>query len=199
LCAAQVEIALAVEDLDTAVRACAELEDVAAAYGTVGLEAAALHWRGATALAEGHPDQALPALRAACRRWLEVSASYDTARACVLLGEAYEALGDRDAAEAELSSALDRFEGIGATLDVGAVRELLGERSLPAGLTAREVEVLVLVAEGRTNREVARTLVLSEKTIARHLANIFTKLGVSTRTEAAAFAYEHGLAGSRYG
>ena len=196
LCAAQVDIGLAAGDVGTARRACAELEDAAATYGTSGLEAAALHARGAVVLAEGRPQEALPALRAACRRWNDVQAPYEVARACTLLGRAYEALGDHAAARAELSSARSTFERLGATVDTRAVTGLLGERPLPAGLTAREVEVLALVAEGRTNREVAGALVLSEKTVGRHLSNIFAKLGVSSRTEASAFAFEHRLIGS---
>lgn len=196
LCAAQVEIGLAAGDLDVARRACAELEDTAAVFGTSGLEAAALHARGAVVLAEDRASEALPALRAACRGWNAVGAPYEVARACRLLGRAYEALGDRDAAAAELSAARESFRRLGATVDADEVAVLLGDRSAPAGLTAREVEVLCLVAEGRTNREVAAELVLSEKTIARHLSNIFAKLGVSTRTEASAFAFEHRLTGS---
>lgn len=199
LCAAQVEIGLAADALDAAQRSCDELEDSAARYQTSGLEASALHWRGAVVLAEGRPDEALPALRAACRRWHEVQAPYDAARACVLLGKAYQALGDRDAAASELASARETFDRLGATVDARAVAELFGQRSLPAGLTDREGEVLALVAAGRTNREVADELFLSEKTIGRHLSNIFTKLGVSTRTEAAAFAFEHRLVGSGRG
>lgn len=194
LCTVQIEIALAVDDLEAAQRAIAELEDSAAAYGTSGLEAAALHWRGAVALADGHPEEALPALRAACRRWHDVHATYDAARACVLLGKAYGALGDLETAAAELAAATETFDRLGATVDAREVRALTGDRSLPAGLTEREAQVLACVASGKTNREVAEDLVLSEKTIARHLSNIFLKLDVSTRTEAAAFAFAHGLA-----
>jgi DNA-binding CsgD family transcriptional regulator len=195
LCTAQVEISLAAGAIDAARHACAELEDAAATYGTSGLEAAALHARGAVALAEDRADEALPALRAACRRWNAVGAPYEVARACTVLGRAYQALGDRDAANAELASARETFQRLGATIDTREVTALLGGRS-PAGLTAREVEVLALVAAGRTNREVAAELVLSQKTVARHLSNIFAKLGVSTRTEASAFAFEHRLVGS---
>ena len=194
LCSAQVEIALAAGDLDVAQRACADLEDAAATYGTSGLEAAALHWRGAVALAEGRPEEALPALRAACRRWHSVHASYDAARSSVLLGRAYRALGDSEASTAELASATETFQRLGATVDASRAAELTGDQSLPRGLTEREAEVLAHISSGKTNRDVAEALVLSEKTIARHLSNIFTKLGVSTRTEAAAFSFAHGLA-----
>ena len=195
MCAAQVEIALATADLDTARRACADLESAADAYGTSGLEAGALHWRGAVALEAGRPDEALPALRAACRRWHEVHARYEAARACALLGRAYRLLGDEDAAGAELESARRRFEELGADVDERRVRGLVEPTvaARPGGLTAREVEVLSLVTTGMTNREVADALTVSPKTIARHLSNIFTKWDVSTRTEAAAVAHDLGI------
>ena len=107
---------------------------------------------------------------------------------------AYEALGDGDAAARELDAAPAVFDQLGAILDAARVAALRGRPALPGGLSAREAEVLALVAAGRTNREIAATLVLSPKTVARHLSNIFAKLGVSSRTQAAAFAYEHGLA-----
>lgn len=194
LAAAQVEIAVAAGDLDAARRGCVELEDAAATYRTSGLEAAALHWRGATMLAERRADEALPALRAACRRWNDVGAPYDAACASTLLAAAYRALGDRDAQAAELATADATFTRLGVHADAPAMVEAAASRPPPGGLTEREAEVLGLVAGGSTNREVAAALVLSEKTVARHLSNIFAKLGVSTRTEAAAFAFEHGLA-----
>lgn len=197
LCGAQVEVALAAGELQLARRACTELEQAAASYGTSGLEAAALACRGRIAMTEDPPEEALPALRAACRRWHDVGASYEAARTGVLLGQVYERLGDVDAAVSELRAAREIFEQLGASPDLHAVgralAELAGERSLPGGLTEREVEVLALVADGSTNREIAQALVLSTKTVGRHLSNIFTKLDVSNRTEAAAFAFEHGL------
>ncbi len=117
----------------------------------------------------------------------------------MLLGRTYRALGDGDSAAAELASAARAFERLGAAPDARRVAALADDRPLPGGLTDREAEVLAVVATGVTNAQVADTLVISEKTVARHLSNIFGKLGVSTRTEAAAFAFEHGLAGSRSG
>lgn len=193
LCTAQLEIALAAGDLDTAARACAELESAAATYKTSGLEAAALQWRGAVALAEHRPHEALPALRAACRRWRDVHAPYDAARACMFLSAAYDALGDTESSAAELAAACKTFEALGASVDARIAADRSGERARPGGLTDRELQVLELVATGRTNREVAEELVLSEKTIARHLSNIFVKLDVSTRTEAAAHVSGRGL------
>ena len=197
LCAAQVEIALADGDAETAGRACDELTRTASTYGSSGLEAAALQARGAVCLAGGRAEAALPTLRAACRRWRELDAPYDAARVRLLLAGAYQALGDADAAARELDAAEVVFVRLGATLDAGGIAARRGRVALPGGLTGREAEVLALVAAGRSNREIAASLVLSPKTVARHLSNIFAKLGVSSRTQAAAYAFEHGLATER--
>jgi DNA-binding NarL/FixJ family response regulator len=197
LCAAQVEIALADGDAETAGRACDELTRTASTYGSSGLEAAALQARGAVLLAGGRADAALPTLRAACRRWKELDAPYDAARVRLLLAGAYQALGDADAATRELDAAEVVYVRLGATLDAGGIAARRGRGALPGGLTGREAEVLALVAAGRSNREIAASLVLSPKTVARHLSNIFAKLGVSSRTQAAAYAFEHGLATER--
>jgi DNA-binding NarL/FixJ family response regulator len=194
LCAAQVEVALAAGDPETAGRASEELGRTASTYGSSGLEAAALQARGAVLLADGRPEAALPTLRAACRRWQELDAPYDAARVRLLLSRAYQALGDADAAGRELEAAGAVFERLGAAPDLEQVGALRGRPSLPGGLTGREAEVLALVAAGRTNREIAELLVLSPKTVARHLSNIFVKLEVTSRTQAAAYAFEHGLA-----
>jgi DNA-binding NarL/FixJ family response regulator len=185
--AAQVEIALAADELDTARAACDELDRATADYPNSGLEAAAVLARGRLAIAENRPDEALPVLRDAYRRWQELNAPYDAAKARLLLATAYRALGDEDAAALELDAATAVFTRLGAALESRRAPEP------PGRLTAREAEVLALVAEGRTNREVAAALVLSEKTVARHLSNIFTKLGLASRTAAAAYAFEHGI------
>ncbi|HJW61016.1 MAG TPA: helix-turn-helix transcriptional regulator, partial [Actinomycetota bacterium] len=171
----------------------------ASTYGSSGLEAAALQARGAVLLAGGRAEAALPTLRAACRRWLELDAPYDAARVRLLLAGTYQALGDADAALRELDAAQVVFERLGAALDVREVAARRGRAALPGGLTGREAEVLALVAAGRSNREIAAVLVLSHKTVARHLSNIFAKLGVSSRTQAAAYAFEHGLAAPERG
>jgi len=194
LCAAQVEIALAAGQPEVAARACDELERTASTYGSSGLEAAALQARGAALLAVGRAEAALPTLRAACRRWQELDAPHDAARVRVALAGAYRALGDGDAAALELDAAEAVFQRLGAAPDAVRVRALRARPALPGGLTEREAEVLALVAAGRSNREIAEALVLSSKTVARHLSNIFAKLGVATRTQAAAYAFEHGLA-----
>jgi ATP/maltotriose-dependent transcriptional regulator MalT len=184
---AQVDIALAAGDTTEAEQACAAVEDVAARYATSGFECDALHARGAVELACGRTEAALPVLREACRRWRALGADYRAAEVCVLLSEAYRNLGADDSAELELSAARAVFDRL------GAARALDDTRELPGGLTAREAEVLALVAAGRSNREVAEALVISEKTVARHLSNIFVKIGVTSRTEAAAYAFHHGL------
>lgn len=195
LCAAQVEIALAVGDDAVARKASDELSDIAAQFrGSPGLELLARQAAGAVLLASGNAEEALPVLRDACRKWQTVPAPYECAQVRALLSGAYSALGDDDAAGREAAAAAAAFAELGAHPTVHAIARPRLPAVPPGGLTAREAEVLSLVAAGRTNREVAAMLVLSEKTVARHLANIFTKLGVSSRTAATAFAFEHGLA-----
>lgn len=194
LCGAQVEIALATGDVAVATRAADEVRRASERYGSVGLAAAAAQALGAAALADGAPEVALTHLREACRQWKAIGAPHRMARARELLARAHQALGNGDAAELELDAAAAEFERLGAQLDLDRLAALRSGPARPAGLTPREVEVLQRVAEGKTNREVAEALFLSEKTVARHLSNIFTKLDVSSRTAAAAYAFEHDLA-----
>ncbi len=130
-------------------------------------------------------------LRDAAARWRELDAPYETARARELLGRACRAAGDEDAAGVELESARAAFAALGAVPDRARVDAQL-ERA-PYGLSARELEVLRRVAAGETNRAIAAALVLSERTVDRHVSNLFVKLGVSSRAAATAFAYERGL------
>jgi DNA-binding NarL/FixJ family response regulator len=198
LLAAQVEIAIVAGDPATASVAADELDAVAAAYRSSGLQAAAKRSRGAVLLATGRTEEALSTLRSACSGWTELEAPYDCAKVRVLLARAYRQLGDIESSERELDAARSAFEELGAELDA---KEAGGERraTLPNGLTEREGEVLALVAAGSTNRQIAEALFLSQKTVARHVSNIFTKLGVTTRTAAARFAFEHGIASPRRG
>ena len=193
LLAAQVEIAIGTHDAATASAAADELDAVAATYGSSGLEATARRARGSVLLAAGRLEEALPMLRAACSGWTELEAPYECAKVRVLLGRAYRQLGDIESSERELLAARAAFEELGAELDA---REAGGERraTLPNGLTPREAEVLALVAAGKTNRQIAEALYLSQKTVARHVSNIFTKIDATTRTAAARFAFEHGIA-----
>jgi ATP/maltotriose-dependent transcriptional regulator MalT len=195
--AAQVEIALAMGDLDLARQAGEEVEETARVYQTSGFTAAARQARGAILLAEGRAEDALPVLRSACLCWSELSAPYETARLRCMLARAYHLLGDDDAAERERDAAVVLFAPLGAPCDLIDDPQPAPEQTRPDGLTDREIEVLQLVAAGLTNRAIAEELFISQKTVARHIANIFTKLTLSTRTAAAAYAIEQGLVGGR--
>ena len=153
------------------------------------LDALATHARGAVALADGDPAAALVDLRDAARRWNALDAPYEAARSRELLGRACRELGDDDAAELELDVAAAAYHALGAEPD----RARIGTPPAAGGLTARELQVLRRVAAGETNRAIAGSLVLSERTVDRHVSNILVKLGVSSRTAATAYAYEHRL------
>jgi DNA-binding NarL/FixJ family response regulator len=170
------------------------MTQIAHEIGAPLLTAMADRANGAVLLAEGDPRAALAALRASWTAWHALDAPYEAARARVLIGLACRELGDTDSAAMELDAARDVFEKLGALPDLARLKALDGDAAAPVGgLTAREIEVLRLVAAGKTNRAVAEDLVISEKTVARHLSNIFDKLGVSSRAAATAYAYEHDL------
>jgi DNA-binding NarL/FixJ family response regulator len=195
LLAAQVEVALAAGELDVARQASRELDEIAGRLGMPALDAAAATSGGALRLAGGDLPRALERLRAALATWQELRLPYQTAQARLLYGAALRRAGSEEDALLELRAALAAFERLGAGGDAARAAALLGEREeLPRGLTTREAEVLRLVAAGKTNREIAAALLISEHTVARHLQNIFAKLDVSSRSAATAFAFEHGLA-----
>jgi DNA-binding CsgD family transcriptional regulator len=187
---AQVEIALAAGEVGEARAACLELRDLATLYDSAMLAAIVAHAEGAVALAEGDATSALATLRHAQRIWLELDAPYEVARTRELIGQACAALGDDEAGMLELEAARELFERLGAEPDLARVSNRSGTTY---GLSDRELEVLRLVASGKSNREVASTLVISEHTVARHLQNIYAKLRVSSRGAASAFAFEHKL------
>lgn len=168
--AAQVEIALAASDVDVARTASDELAETARIYESSGLQAAARQAQGAVLLAAGSPADAGGVLRSVCRLWQELGATYNAATTRVLLAQAYRALGDEDAAQLELDAACVVFGRFGAKLDTRRVGELQGRGSLPGGLTEREAEVLRLVASGKSNRDIATLLFISERTVHRHLS-----------------------------
>lgn len=189
---AAVEVLVTAGELDEADRAAAELLTLATTFGTAALTATASYAAGLVALERGDPAGSLIHLRRAWREWLGLGARYDAARARVRVALAMRALGDAHSATAELSVARQAFTELGAEPARREVERLLAT-GLPDGLTAREVEVLRLVATGRSNPQIAAELFLSEKTVARHLSNIFTKTGVSSRTAAGAYAHTHDL------
>jgi DNA-binding CsgD family transcriptional regulator/tetratricopeptide (TPR) repeat protein len=192
---AYVEIMLAVGDAQEARGACRELEEISARYESGMLGAMVAHAEGAVDLAEGDARSALLALRRAWQVWQELEVPYEAARVRVLLGLACRALEDDDTAALELEAARGVFAQLGAAPDLVRVDSLAQSAvSVDAhGLTARELQVLRLVAAGKTNRTIAAELVLSERTVDRHVSNIFTKLSVSSRAAATAYAYEHQL------
>jgi DNA-binding CsgD family transcriptional regulator len=191
---AYVEVMLALADLDAARSACRELGELSARFESEMLAATHAYAEGALLLAEGDTAAALPRLRQAGEQWRELEAPYEAARARVLVGQACRALGDEDGFSLELHSARTTFEELGALPDVAWIESLMAPVDSDAhGLTSRELEVLRLVAAGKSNREIAVDLVISEHTVARHVQNIFTKLDVTSRTAAGAFAFEHKL------
>jgi ATP/maltotriose-dependent transcriptional regulator MalT len=191
---AYVEVMLAAGDLEEAREAAGELAEIAAMGKRPLLEAIAARMQGEVELAQGDPTAALTALRHASRLWQELNAPYEVARVRVLVGLACRALGDKESAALELAAARQAFELLDAAPDLARIDRLEGSSPSDAhGLSRRELEVLRLVAAGKTNREIASTLVVSEHTIARHLQNIFAKLGVTSRTAATAFAFQHEL------
>jgi DNA-binding CsgD family transcriptional regulator len=195
LLAAYVEIMLAARDVPSARAGADELAEIAASLDAPFLQARSAHATGAVFLAEGEPRLALSALRRAWTAWQELEVPYEAARVRVLVGLACRELEDEDSAEMELDAARWVFQQLSAAPDLARV-EALSRKSATrpvGGLTAREVQVLRLIAVGKTNRAIAADLVISEKTVARHVSNIFTKLGLSSRSAATAYAYEHDL------
>lgn len=188
-----VEIALALGLADEAQRLCGQLEDTAAEFGTSGFRAWAAQARAAVLLAQSRHAEALSVLQAAVREYRNLHARYETAKVYELLAQAHRGLGQSDAAAADSATALAIYRELGAGPDV---QRLDGAR-LPGGLTEREADVLACIAAGASNKDTAEALFISQKTVGRHLANIFAKLGVSSRTAAAAWAHEHGLRAHR--
>lgn len=192
---AYVELVLAAGDLRAAQEACRELEELAVGYEGGMLDAVAAHARGTVELAAGNAGSALRSLRTALHAWQGLDAPYEAARSRVRIAKACRALGDSDAAAMEAEAARATFERLGAAPELARLETLseLVEGRGTHGLTGRELEVLRLVAAGKTNRAIAAELVISERTVDRHVSNIFVKLGVASRSAATAFAYEHGL------
>lgn len=192
--AAYVEIMLTAGDVSAARDAAQELSSIASSLDAPFLTAVALYGQGSVLMSE-NPRGALEAARQAWAICQEIGTPYEAARARVLIGQACRELGDEDTAHMELEAARRTFHQLGALPDFHRVGTLSSSQDIrtAGGLSAREAQVLRLVAAGKTNRSIAEELFLSEKTVDRHVSNILTKLGVSSRSGATAFAYEHGL------
>jgi DNA-binding CsgD family transcriptional regulator len=190
-----VEIMLATDDTAAAREGATELAEIVEAYDMAALHARAAHARGVVHLADGTPEAALPALRHAWRLWRDLDAPYEAACARLLVGSACRALHDEDTAAMELDAARQVFAQLGAIPDLTRTDALIGKPAVrdPAGLSPRELEVLRLVAAGKTNRAIGAELFISDRTVARHVSNIFAKIGVGSRTAAAAYAFAHGI------
>ena len=194
LLAAHATVALQAEAVEDAEMSSRELEELAESTGVMLLQGLAARARGAALIAHDQPEEALNALRISCQILRDLSIPYEEAHARLLVGVASREAGDEATADLELSAAAATFGKLGATLDAERASALLNrQKVLPRGLTEREVEVLALVAEGLTNREIAESLFISEHTVARHLSNVFRKLDVTSRSAAATFALEHDL------
>jgi DNA-binding CsgD family transcriptional regulator len=187
---AAVAVLLEVGDVTAAAVAAEELAGLAGSFDTPGLQAAAAHAEGAVLLARDYPAEALARLRDATRTWRSVNAVFELARTRVLIAEACRRLGDDDTADVELAAARRTLTDLGAGPALAALPSHARDRY---GLSARELEVLRLVATGLTNREVAERLTIAVRTVDRHVASILTKLGVPSRTAAGWLAHERGL------
>jgi ATP/maltotriose-dependent transcriptional regulator MalT len=187
--------ALAAGEDEEAERASDEHAAISGVHNGDALTAMSAHARGAVALARGEPADALTELRRASQVWQELGAPYEVARAGVLVGVACAALGDQDGAALELEASRGVFAELGAHPDLSRTDWLLSSSSVRDmhGLSPRELQVLRLVASGETNKAIAAALILSERTVDRHVSNIYAKLRVSSRAAATAHAYERGL------
>ncbi len=192
---AYIEIMLTVGDIEDARGACGELASIAEGLDTGILDAMAAHARGAVELAEGNARAALGPLRRAFETWQRVEVPYEAARVRVSMAMACRAFGDDEGAALELDAARAAFDRLGAAPDLARLDSLKKDAppDRPHGLTPRELQVLRLVAAGKTNKAIAAELVLSGKTVDRHVSNIFNKLDVPSRAAATAYAYRHKL------
>ena len=193
---ALVEILIEVGAVDEARDVAVELETIAGTYRTSVFEARADRAMGEVLIATGEAESALVPLRRAWRVWRDMGLPYEEARVRILVGRACHDIGDDDTASLEMEAARQVFARLGARPDLARVDALVGAGGASGnqhGLTARELEVLRLVATGMTNQRIADDLVLAVRTVDRHVSNIFTKLGVSSRSAATAYAYQHQL------
>jgi DNA-binding CsgD family transcriptional regulator len=193
--AAAVDILLAAGDLEHARPAAAELAEIATAIGTPLLHAASANATGAIRLAEREIVDASTSLREAWEIWRDLEMPYEQAQTSLLMAGVCERRGDQDGRRLELDAARTLFTQLNAGPDLARIAEQLqgATRRSAGSLSEREAQVLRLLAAGKTNRDIAEALFISEKTVARHVSNIFDKVGVSSRSAATAWAYQHNL------
>ena len=193
--AAAVEILLAADDPASAREASAELSEIATSFGAPLLSGASAHATGAVLLADGDIGAASTLLRQACEIWRDLEMPYEEAQTCALLAAVCERRGDQDGRRLELDAARRLFQQLNAEPCLARIAEQSkrATRQSVGSLSEREVQVLRLLAAGKTNRTIADELYISDKTVARHVSNIFDKLGVSSRTGATAWAFQHNL------
>jgi ATP/maltotriose-dependent transcriptional regulator MalT len=199
LLAAAVEIAVAAGDQETAQQSCDERARLAARYGTLGMRGLCAEARGMLYLAAGLDAEARTAFREACQTWLDAPSILASARCRALMSIAMRRAGQNVAADRELDAAIAAYRSLGLPEPSPPPLGRSPADAAPGGLTEREVDVLILVAEGMTNKEIGESLFISPRTVSRHLENIFDKLEISSRTAAAAYAIEHGLTRERAG
>jgi DNA-binding CsgD family transcriptional regulator len=193
---AAVDIFIATKELEAARNAAEELARIATAMNAQFLHASSADATGAVLLASGDAAAAVTSFRHACTTWRELEAPYEIARTRELTGLAYRELGDEEGAQLEFEAAAETFERLGARPDATRLASVMASASPPDAhgpLTGREVEVLRLIAAGKTNREIAVALAISEKTVARHVSNILMKLDLPSRSAATAYAYSRNL------
>ena len=192
---AAVEILLAAGDLENARAAAAELSTIADAFEAPLLSAASAHATGAVLLAEGDVAGAATALHRALEIWRNLETPYEEAETCLLMATVRERRGDQDGHRLDVDTARRLFKALNAETRLAHIAEPPGRgtRQSPGALSDREVQVLRLLSAGKTNRHIAQELFISDRTVARHVSNIFDKLGVSTRAGATAWAYQHHL------
>lgn len=190
---AYVDIMLAAGDVPRAEQAADELSKLAARFGSPYLTAVAERTRGAVLLVSGNPHNALETLHAAWHRLRELDTPYEAARVRLLIARVKRSMGDGDGAEMEIDAVQWIAQQLGATFGEHLTSAMNRSARVDHGLTPRELEVLHLLAGGKTNRDIASALIISERTVDRHVSNILGKLGVPSRTAATAYAYEHHL------
>ena len=176
-------------------QAATELSAIASAIGASLLHAASAQATGAVLLAEGDVEGAATLLCQASEIWRDLGMPYEKGHTCLLMADVCERRGDHEARRLDVEAARRLFKQLNAEWCLARIGEQPKQptREAVGSLSEREAQVLRLIASGKTNRAIAEELFISEKTVARHVSNIFDKLGVSSRSAATAWAYQRNL------